>query len=158
MKLLLAAAYLAALTAPVLAAGKTETFVINKGSYACKTCVPAFTVKADGGAYPVKGANFDAVAVRLTGNGTTEIRMKGGKVVTTINTSVSSDRRTATTDFTDTSGPKPFRAGWKVAPRATIPFPAPGCRWTDRATSFLAESKKPRTDVRGFLVFRLVAT
>jgi hypothetical protein len=116
MKLLLAAAYLAALTAPVLAAGKTETFVINKGSYACKTCVPAFTVKADGGAYPVKGANFDAVAVRLTGNGTTEIRMKGGKVVTTINTSVSSDRRTATTDFTDTSGPKPAK-GFVVSRR-----------------------------------------
>lgn len=111
MKSLLAGASALALLLPVsaFAQSKPDTFVIAKGSYSCKTCTPAFTVKADGAAYPVKGSNYDAVAVRLTSNGATEIRMKGGKVVTTINTSVSSDGRTATTDFTDTSGAKPAR-------------------------------------------------
>ena len=111
MKLLLAGACVLALAAPVYAAepAKTETFVVAKGSYSCKTCTPAFTVKADGNAYPLKGNGFDAIAVRLTSNGATEIRMKGPKVVSTINTSVSSDRRTATTDFTDTSGAKPAK-------------------------------------------------
>jgi hypothetical protein len=111
MKSLLAGASALALLLPVsaFAQAKPDTFVIAKGSYSCKTCTPAFTVKADGSAYPVKGATFDAVAVRLTSNGATEMRMKGGKVVTTINTSVSSDGRTATTDFTDNSGPKPAR-------------------------------------------------
>lgn len=111
MRLLLAGASALALLLPVsaLAQGRTDTFVINKGTYNCKTCNPAFTVKSDGSAYPVKGSTYDAVAVRLTSNGVTEIHMKGGKVVTTINTSVSPDGRTATTDFTDTSGAKPAK-------------------------------------------------
>lgn len=118
MKLLLAGALALALL-PVCASADTakpDTFVIAKGTYSCKTCNPAFTVKADGNAYPVKGASFDAVAVRLTSNGVTEIRMKGGKVINTINTSVSPDGRTATTDFTDTSGAKPAK-GFIVARR-----------------------------------------
>lgn len=108
MKLLLASACVLALVAPVCAAdtGKTETFVISKGTYSCKTCTPAVTVKTDGSAYPIKGGSYDGVAVRLTTNGVTEIRMKGSKVVATINTSVASNGRTATTDFTDTSGAK----------------------------------------------------
>ncbi len=118
MKMLLAGAFALAVFLPVCASAqsKPDTFVITKTGYSCKTCTPAFTVKADGNAYPVKGGAFDAVAIRLTSNGVTEIHMKGGKVVTTINTSVSSDGRTATTDFTDTSGAKPAK-GFAVARR-----------------------------------------
>jgi len=121
MKLLLAGATALALLVPVRASAAdtrtVETFVISNGSYSCKTCKPAFTVKADGGAYPVKGAAFDAVAIRLTGNGVTEIHMKGGKVVTTINTSVSADGRTATTDFSDASASATPARGIAVARR-----------------------------------------
>ena len=118
MKMLFAGACVLALAAPAWAAepAKTETFVVAKGTYSCKTCTPAFTVKADGNAYPIKGDGFDGIAVRLTSNGATEIRMKGAKVVSTINTSVSSDRRTATTDFTDTRGAKPAK-GFVVSRR-----------------------------------------
>ena len=95
---------------------KPDIITIDKNHYSCKTCTPAFTVATDGKSHPVKGANFDAVAVRLVSNGASEIRMKGGKVVTTINTSISSDGRTATTDYTDNSGSKPLR-GFVVARR-----------------------------------------
>lgn len=118
MKSLLAGGATLVLLAPVaFAQPKTDTIVIDKTSYSCKTCTPAFSVKTDGKAYPVKGANFDAVAVRLTSNGASELRMKGGKVVTTITTSVSADGRTATIDYSDTSGAKPVR-GVAVARRA----------------------------------------
>lgn len=110
MKLLLAGATALALLMPVGASAdtaKTDTYVIKGGSFACKSCNPSFTVRADGNAWPVKGTSYDAIAVRLTSNGITEYHMKGGKVVMTINISVSPDGRTATTDFTDTSGVKP---------------------------------------------------
>ena len=118
MKSFLAGACALAVLAPVaaFAQSKPDVIVIDKTSYTCKTCTPAFSVKTDGKAYPVKGANFDAVAVRLTSNGASELRMKGGKVLVTINTSVSSDGRTATVDYSDTSGAKPVR-GIAVARR-----------------------------------------
>jgi hypothetical protein len=118
MKSFCAGATALALLLPVsaMAQAKPDIIVITKTAYTCKTCTPAFTVKPDGQAYPVKGANYDAVAVRLTSNGDSELRMKGGKVVVTINTSVSADGRTASIDFTDNSGPKPLR-GFAVARR-----------------------------------------
>ena len=119
MKIVLAGAMALALLAVGQASAqsaKPDVIVIDKTGYSCKTCTPAFSVKADGKAYPVKGANFDAVAVRLASNSATELRMKGPKVVVTITTTVSIDGRTATVDYNDSSGAKPVR-GVAVARR-----------------------------------------
>lgn len=140
MKMLLAGAIALALLTPAQAqsidgtwkadvnsaqAPKTpDVYLIGNGSYSCKTCTPPFTVKADGAAYPVKGnPYFDAVSIRLAGDGLTETDMKGGKVVTTTTVSVSSDGKTATTSFTDTSASTTPVKGVVVARRVGTATP-----------------------------------
>lgn len=83
---------------------KPEVYLIKGGSYSCKTCTPAFTVKADGQYHPVTGSPyFDQVAIQLSGNGYTETDSKKGKVIATTTTSLSADAKTATIMFSDSS-------------------------------------------------------
>jgi hypothetical protein len=83
---------------------KPEVYLIKGGSFSCKTCTPAFTVKADGQYHPVVGSPyFDQVAIQLNGKGYTETDNKKGKVVATSTISLSSDAKTATIMFTDSS-------------------------------------------------------
>ena len=63
---------------------KPDIYLLTKNVYTCKTCTPAFSVPADGNYHAVKGnPYFDAVAIRVTSNGITEMDSKGGKMVTT---------------------------------------------------------------------------
>jgi hypothetical protein len=83
---------------------KPEVYLIKGGSFTCKTCTPAFTVKADGQYHPVTGSPyFDQVAIQLNSNGYTETDSKKGKVVATSTTNLSADAKTATIMFTDSS-------------------------------------------------------
>lgn len=143
MKLLLAGATVLALLVPALAsaqtAAKPEEILIKDGVYSCKSCTPAIKIKADNSFYPVKGATFDTVAVRLTGNGFVRTDRKAGKDVTVWNTSVSVDGRTATTTFTSgkangviiarraapaPAGAHPVSGTWKTADSSGAPPPA----------------------------------
>ncbi len=110
---------------------KPDIYVIKDGSYSCKTCTPPFTVKADGQYHTVSGSPyFDSVAIALTGNGLTETDSKKGKIVATTTTSLSSDAKTATISFTDSSASttpvKGTVVARKVAPGAVGSHPAAG--------------------------------
>lgn len=83
---------------------KPDVYVITAKDYTCKTCTPAFSVPVDGNYHPVKGnPYFDSVAIRLTSNSVTEMDFRKGKQVATSTTTISSDGKTATTVFEDSS-------------------------------------------------------
>ncbi len=77
---------------------KPDVYLLQAGSYACKTCTPPVTVPADGAFHAVAGHDYyDAVAVKVVSAGavTTTLR-KGGKTVATNEMTVSADGRTMT--------------------------------------------------------------
>lgn len=83
---------------------KPDIILIKDGTFSCKTCTPPFTIKADGQYHPVDGNPYaDMIAVTLTSNGYTEHDGKNKKIVTTTNVSLSSDGKTATVMFEDSS-------------------------------------------------------
>jgi hypothetical protein len=84
---------------------KPDVFLLDKGMYSCKTCVPPFTIKADGGDQAVTGhPYFDTVALKVVNDHEVqETDKKGGKVVATSTTTVSPDGKTAMWSFTDSS-------------------------------------------------------
>lgn len=84
---------------------KPDVFLLQNGKYSCKSCTPAYTVKADGTDQPVSGQPyFDTAAVTVVNDH--EIRetdKKGGKTVATSDIVVSADGKSATATFTDSS-------------------------------------------------------
>lgn len=84
---------------------KPEVYVLMGGMYDCKTCVPAYKVKADGTDQPVTGhPYFDTVAIKVVNDHEIEeTDKKDGKVVSTANVSVSADGNTTTVTFSDSS-------------------------------------------------------
>ncbi|MBV9551044.1 MAG: hypothetical protein JO256_15355 [Alphaproteobacteria bacterium] len=83
---------------------KPDVYVVGGGNFSCKTCTPAFNIKADGKDQAVKGSPyFDSAAVTLGDHKVTEVDKKGGKTVTTTETVIAADGKSATQSFTDTS-------------------------------------------------------
>jgi hypothetical protein len=84
---------------------KPDVFLLEKGTWSCKTCVPAVTVPADGMDHAVTGhPYYDSVAIKVADDHTVqETDKKGGKVVAISTSTISSDGKTMTTDFTDSS-------------------------------------------------------
>ena len=84
---------------------KPDVFVLANGMYECKTCVPAYKIKADGSDQAVSGhPYFDTMAIKVVSDHEIEeTDKKGGQVVATSSTTVSSDGKTATFSFTDSS-------------------------------------------------------
>jgi hypothetical protein len=120
---------------------KPDVYVVADGMYACKTCTPPYSVKADGKDYPVKGnPYFDTVAITLADHKVTEIDKKAGKTVTTVETVIAADGKSATQTFSDTSasttpvtgkamlaqvaagakGAHPLSGAWRVASYASM--------------------------------------
>jgi hypothetical protein len=124
MKKLLYLTALAALLMPVVAAAqsafngtwkvdmnnvdfpkKPDIFVLQNGTYTCKTCTPPYTVKADGTDQSISGhpyVNMVAIEV-VSDHEVKETDKKDGKVVGTSTTKVSSDGNTLTFEFSDSS-------------------------------------------------------
>lgn len=75
------------------------------GVYHCETCVPAYSVKADGQDHNVTGhPYYDSVSITIVdANTITEVDKKGGKTVTTTKSTVSSDGNTRMFEFSDSS-------------------------------------------------------
>jgi hypothetical protein len=73
--------------------------------YTCKTCVPPYTIKADGTDQSVTGhPYFDSVAIKVVNdNAIEETDKKNGKVVATSTSTVSSDGNTLMFTFNDSS-------------------------------------------------------
>lgn len=84
---------------------KPDEYLLKDGMYNCKTCVPPYDIKADGTDQAVTGHPYmDTVAIKVVNDHTIEeTEKKGGKVVATSTTSVSSDGKTAHFEFSDSS-------------------------------------------------------
>jgi hypothetical protein len=84
---------------------KPDEYLLKDGMYGCKTCVPPYSIKADGTDQPVSGHPYmDTVAIKVVDDHTIEeTDKKDGKVVTTSRTAVSADGKTAKFDWSDSS-------------------------------------------------------
>jgi len=84
---------------------KPDIFLLQNGTYECKTCAPPIKVKADGQDQPVQGhPYFDSMSIKVIDDRTIEeVDKKGGKTVAKSKTVVSPDGKTANFEFTDSS-------------------------------------------------------
>jgi hypothetical protein len=84
---------------------KPDVFLLQNGTYECKTCTPPYAIKADGTDQPVTGhPYFDSVAIKVVSDHEIEeTDKKGGKVVTTSTSTVSPDGNTVRFTFSDSS-------------------------------------------------------
>jgi hypothetical protein len=84
---------------------KPDVFLLDKGMWSCKTCVPEVNVAADGMDHAVTGhPYYDMVAIKVVDDRTVdETDKKAGKVVTTTTNTISADGKTLTFTFTDSS-------------------------------------------------------
>jgi len=84
---------------------KPNVFVLQNDMYECKTCTPPYNVKADGTDQPVSGhPYYDTVAIKVVNDHEIEeTDKKNGKVVLTATSTVSSDGKTLTYEFSDSS-------------------------------------------------------
>lgn len=90
-----------------------DVYVLQNSMYECKTCVPPYKVKADGTDQSASGnRQFDAVAVKVVSDHEIEVtNKKNGKVISTSTSTVSSDGKTLTFTFTDSSNGGPAVTG-----------------------------------------------
>jgi hypothetical protein len=84
---------------------KPDEYLLKDGMYECKTCVPAYKVKADGTDQSVSGhPYYDSVAIKVVSDHEIEeTDKKNGKVVGTSTTTVAADGKTLTFTFSDSS-------------------------------------------------------
>jgi hypothetical protein len=102
---------------------KPDIYVLKDGTYSCKTCVPPYTIKADGSDQPVSGhPGFDTVALKAVDARTVqETHKKDGKTVYTETDTVAPDGKTVDVDFTDIN-----QNGTSVTGKVTIEQVAAG--------------------------------
>jgi hypothetical protein len=84
---------------------KPDVFLLQNGSYACRTCVPQYTVKADGRDQPVTGhPYYDAVNIAIIDERTVlKSARRQGKTVINEKFTVQEDGNTAIDEITDSS-------------------------------------------------------
>jgi hypothetical protein len=84
---------------------KPDVYLLQNGTYECKTCVPEVKVPADGQDHSVTGhPYYDSVAIKVVSDHQIEeTDKKGGKTVATSKLTVSSDDKTMHVDFSDSS-------------------------------------------------------
>jgi hypothetical protein len=88
--------------------GKPDVVVLQNGDFTCASCVPPFTVKADGQQHAVAGhPDFDTLAVQVVSPATVKtVWMLNGKVTHRETNTISVDGQTLTGTFSDYSGAK----------------------------------------------------
>jgi hypothetical protein len=82
-----------------------DVLLLKDGMYTCKTCVPSYTIKADGSDQPVSGNPYlDTVSVNASDEHNVVITdKKNGKTVETLTFKIAPDNKSFTVDFTGTS-------------------------------------------------------
>lgn len=108
------------------ASPKPDVFLLKGGVYTCRSCAPAYTIKADGAFHRVAGhPYYDEESVKVVDARTVEFsdRLKGKPVGSGSNT-VSADGRTLTFTFTDTSSPNGQVVTGKGTEHRIAPAPA----------------------------------
>ena len=103
---------------------KPDKYSLNNNMYECLTCVPKVAVKADGTDQKVTGhPYFDTIAVQVVNASSVEItQKKDGKVMYKDTSTVSTDGKTLTEKFTDTTGTQPVTG--EVTSTRVSPGPA----------------------------------
>jgi len=84
---------------------KPDVFLLQNGTYECKTCTPPYKVKADGSDQSVTGhPYYNTVAIKVVNDHEIEeTDKKDGKVVATSTSTVSADGKTLMFSFSDSS-------------------------------------------------------
>ncbi len=84
---------------------KPDVYLLENGTYECKTCVPAVKVPADGQDHSVSGhPYYDSVAIKVVNDHQVEeTDKKNGKTVATFKMTVAPDDKTMHLDFSDSS-------------------------------------------------------
>jgi hypothetical protein len=100
---------------------KPDKYSLSNNMFECMSCVPKYSVKADGTDQKVTGhAYYDMVAVKVVNANSVEfIQKKDGKVMLTDTATISSDGNTLTDKWTDSSGTQPVNGeamSTRVAP------------------------------------------
>ncbi len=105
---------------------KPDVFLLEKGSFTCSSCTPAYTIKADGITHPVAGHDYyDAASVEVVDAHTVVQRSgKAGKIGFKLVNSISADGNTLTYEFTDTSAPNGVPVTGKGVETRVAPAPA----------------------------------
>lgn len=92
---------------------KPYVYVVNKGTYACESCVPKINVKADGSDQAVTGQTYDTIAVTVVDANTIHlITKKAGKTMQDQTRAASADGKTMTLSMTNypADGSQPSKA------------------------------------------------
>jgi hypothetical protein len=92
--------------ASVQTESKPDELLLQDGKFTCKSCIPSYSVAADGAFHPVKRPYSDSMSVKIDDDHTvTTTSKKGGTVVGTNTYAVSADGKMLTVSFTDSSVP-----------------------------------------------------
>ena len=83
---------------------KPDEYLLQAGQYSCRSCVPSYTVAADGAFHPVSLPYADSMAVKVVDDhNIVRMAKKGGRQIGETKVAVSADGNTLTGSFTDTS-------------------------------------------------------
>ena len=104
---------------------RPDVMVLKDGVYDCRSCTPAYTVKADGAFHPVAGhPSYDETMLSVVDDRTVEqTERKDGRVVGTTRVRVSEDGRTAAVAWTDTTNAGAPPVSGTVIETRTAPAP-----------------------------------
>jgi hypothetical protein len=86
-------------------ADKPDVYLLQNGTYECKSCVPPIRVKADGTEQTVSGhPYYDKISIKvLDDHSIATTRSRNGSIVSSEKTTVAADGNKASTDFSDSS-------------------------------------------------------
>jgi hypothetical protein len=95
---------------------KPNVFLLQGGSYSCRSCAVPFTIPADGAPHAVSGNPYvDSVQIKIVDPRTVvETDTKAGKTVFAYTMTVAPDRQTMTTVFADSSAANGVPAGGTI--------------------------------------------
>lgn len=105
---------------------RPRVMLVKDGVFTCSSCVPAYSLKADGAFHPVAGhPENDEMSVKVMDARTVEeVDRKGGRTVGTAKIVLASDGRTATVRWTDTTNPGAPKASGESVNTRVAPAPA----------------------------------
>jgi hypothetical protein len=95
---------------------KPNVYLLQDGSYSCRSCAPNFTIPADGAPHAIAGNPYiDSIAIKVVDARTiVETDSKAGKTMWVYTTSVAADRRSMTTVMVDNSAANGVPAGGTI--------------------------------------------
>ena len=131
---------------------KPVVFLLKDGVFSCKTCVPAYAVKADGMMHPMTGSPYyDHMMVKVVDAHTLEaVRSKKGVATSKLKDVISADGATLTGHYEDLTVPGSPVTGSEVYTRVEAAPPgahAISGSWREQKLSSLS-SNAQITDIR----------